>query len=74
MAHRMCIATEEDANFAAFLTGHVNDSVEFRYSAYFLAYRYCYMSLLNANTSATSAAAARVNSGVSSKLYQDLQY
>ena len=74
MSHRMCIYTEEDANFAAFLAGHVNESIEYQYSAYFMAYRYCYMSLLNANTSATSAAAARVNSGVSSKLYQDLQY
>ena len=74
MAHRMCIATEEDANFAAFLTGHVNDSVEFRYSAYFMAYRYCYMSLLNANTTETSAAAARVNSGISNELYQDMNY
>ena len=74
MSHRMCIYTEEDANFAAFLAGHVNESIEYQYSAYFMAYRYCYMSLLSANTSATSAAAARVNSGVSSKLYQDLQY
>ena len=74
MSHRMCIYTEEDANFAAFLAGHVNESIEYQYSAYFMAYRYCYMSLVSANTSQSSAAAARVNSGVSSKLYQDLQY
>lgn len=74
MAHRMCIATEEDANFAAFLAGSVNESVEFRYSAYFMAYRYCYMALLNANTVETSAAAARVNSGVGEELYRDLTY
>ena len=74
MAHRMCIATEEDANFAAFLAGHVNESVEYRYSAYFMAYRYCYSALVNANTTQTSAAAARVNSGVSDELYRDMQY
>ena len=74
MSHRMCIYTEEDANFAAFLAGHVNESIEYQYSAYFMAYRYCYMSLVGANTTETSAAAARVNSGVGSKLYQDLQY
>ena len=74
MSHRMCIYTEEDANFAAFLAGHVNESIEYQYSAYFMAYRYCYMSLVSANTSQSSAAAARVNSGVSSKLYQDLQH
>lgn len=74
MAHRMCIATEADANFAAFLTGHVNGSVEFQYSAYFMAYRYCYMSLVNANDAAASAAAARVNNGVCDELYQDMTY
>jgi len=74
MAHRMCIATEEDANFAAFLAGHVNDSLEYRYSAYFMAYRYCYSALVNANTTQTSAAAARVNSGVCSELYRDMEY
>ena len=72
MAHRMCIFPEEDATFAAFLAGHVNESVEYQYSAYFMAYRYCYMSLVNANTSQASAAAARVNSEVSDELYQDM--
>jgi hypothetical protein len=72
MSHRMCIYTEEDANFAAFLAGHVNESVEYQYSAYFMAYRYCYMSLVSAGTTEAAAAAARVNSGVGSKLYQDL--
>lgn len=74
MAHRMCIATEEDANFAAFLAGSVNESIEYQYSAYFMAYRYCYMALLNANTVETSAAAARVNSGVGDELYRDMTY
>ena len=74
MAHRMCISTEEDANFAAFLAGHVNESLEYQYSAYFMAYRYCYNALVNANTTQTSAAAARVNSKVSDELYRDMQY
>ena len=72
MAHRMCIYTEEDANFAAFLAGHVNESIEYQYSAYFMAYRYCYTSLVTANTGDTSAAAARVNKGVCDELYQDM--
>ena len=42
MAHRMCIAAERDANFAAFLACSVHSDREFRYSAYFMAYRYCY--------------------------------
>ena len=74
MAHRMCIFTEEDASFAAFLAGHVNESIEYQYSAYFMAYRYCYTALVTANTAQTSAAAARVNSGVCDELYQDMTY
>ena len=74
MSHRMCVYKEEDSNFAAFLAGHVNDSIEYQYSAYFMAYRYCYSSLVAANTTETSAAAARVNSGVCKELYQDLTY
>ena len=72
MAHRMCIFTEEDANFAAFLTGHVNESLEYRYSAYFMAYRYCYTALATANTPQASAAAARVNNGVCDALFRDM--
>lgn len=74
MAHRMCITGEEDANFAAFMAGSVNESKEYQYSAWFFAYRYCYYALLNANTAETSAAAARVNAGVSQELARDLTY
>jgi hypothetical protein len=72
MAHRMCIYTEEDATFAAFLTGHVNDSVEYRYSAYFMAYRYCYTALANASNPQASAAAARVHQKACDELYRDM--
>ena len=74
MAHRMCIATERDGNFAAFLACQANSSLEFQYSAYFMAYRYCYNALLNDGSAEASAAAARVNTGVSDRLYQDLTY
>jgi len=72
MAHRMCIAEERDANFAGFLASSVNPSVEFQYSAYFMAYRYCYNALANTNTVSASAAAGRVADGVSSLLNRDL--
>ena len=72
MAHRMSIAVESDANFAAFLTCLANDSVEFQYSAYFMAYRYCYNALVGANTNTSSAAAARISSGASDLLKRDL--
>ena len=72
MAHRMSIATERDANFAAFLACHVNDSIEIQYSAYFMAYRYCYSALVGANTAESSAAAARVSSQASPELQHDM--
>ena len=74
MAHRMCIANERDANFAAFLACSVNPDVSFQYSAYFMAYRYCYSALAGVNSQASAAAVARINNGVSEKLRQDLTY
>ncbi len=45
MAHRMTIAIDSDADFAAFLACDANSSVEFRYSAYFMAFLHCYDAL-----------------------------
>ena len=67
MAHRMCIAPERDANFAAFLACSVHSDPEFQYSAYFMAYRYCYSAL----SSADPEAAARVWQGVSAEVAAD---
>ena len=72
MAHRMCIALERDANFAGFLACSVNKNIEFRYSAYFMAYRYCYNALASVNSPSAAAAAARVKDGVSDLLAGDL--
>ena len=74
MAHRMSIATERDANFAAFLASMANEDIEFRYSAYFMAYRYCYNALLTANNLEASGAAARIASEASPQLQQDMRY
>ena len=49
MAHRMCIAPERDANFAAFLAASVHSDPEFQYSDYFMAFRYCYSALSSVN-------------------------
>ncbi len=69
MAHRMCIAIEQDANFAAFLACDANESLEFQYSAYFCAYRYCYNALVELGG---SEGAQRVSAGVGDLLRQDL--
>ena len=74
MAHRMCIAVERDANFAGFLAASVHRNVEFRYSAYFMAYRYCYNALASVNSSTAAAAAARVKDGESQLLRRDLKF
>ena len=74
MAHRMCIASEKDANFAAFLACSVHEDVQFRYSAYYMAYRYCYSALATAQSTNAAAAAVRIDSEVSDLLRRDLQY
>lgn len=72
MAHRMSIASERDANFAAFLACSVHSNIEFQYSAYFMAFRYCYSALSSVNAQAAAAAAARVAAGVSDRLRADM--
>jgi len=69
LAHRVSIATERDANFAAFLGCRFHPDVQFQYSAYFMAYRYCYSSLLNVGA---NAAAGRVSAGESQELQRDM--
>ena len=71
MSHRMCIASERDANFAAFLACSVHSDPEFQYSAYFMAFRYCYIALSSVNTQAAAAAAARVKQGIGEELRRD---
>ena len=72
MSHRMCIALERDANLGAFLACDANDNVIFRYSAYFMAFRFCYNALLSAGTSAAKTAAETLYNGASDLLKQDL--
>lgn len=66
MAHRMAIASESDANFAAFLACRTNEDIQFQYSAYYMAYRYC-RSALGGN------AAAEIHKGASDLLKADIR-
>ncbi len=72
MAHRMSIVSEDDANFAAFLACDANPSVEFQYSAYFMAYRYCFKALSANTTSTAQACVAELQASVSPLLAQDM--
>lgn len=72
MSHRMSIVNERDANFAAFLACDANPDVQFQYSAYFMAFRYCYQDLMNDSSSAAKAAVSSLRSGMSEELAQDM--
>ena len=72
MAHRMCIAIDRDANFAAFLACANNPRPEFQYAAYYMAYRYCYNTLYAHGSAEATTAAARLDSGVNANFRRDL--
>ena len=72
MAHRMSITTERDANFAGFLACMANSDIQFRYSGYFMAYRYCYSALVRVNTVESAGAAARISSGLTDEMRYDM--
>ena len=73
MSHRMCIAVERDANFAAYLACAANSDIQFQYSAYYMAYRYCYNALASVGSPKAAAAAARIQSGINGAFAQDLK-
>ena len=54
-AHRLTIAGEDEANFAAFLAASASDDVMFRYSAYYSASIYVYNALYSADSGAARA-------------------
>lgn len=68
MAHRMSIAPERDANFAAFLACTANSDPQFQYSGYLMAFRYCYTAL----TSVDAQGAVTVSQGISQQLRGDV--
>ena len=72
MAHRMCIASERDANFAAFLACSVHPDIEFEYSAYFMAFRYCFNALASVKTVDAAQFTADLREGIGAQLQQDL--
>ncbi len=69
MAHRLCIARNDEADFSAFLACADNDSLEYQYSGYMMAYRFCIVALESVDTSA----AETVKSGASETLAADIE-
>ena len=68
MAHRMCVANDRDANLAAYLACMKHPSEQFQYSAYLVAFRYCFNALQTSTTSTGRAAVQRVKSGMTDEL------
>lgn len=73
MARRMSIYSDADAAFAAFLAGAANPAKEFQYSAYLMAYNYCYNALVQIPTSTAQACAVQTDQGVNQQLRTDLK-
>ena len=65
MCYRMCIASQRDKHFGAFLACQANENPEFRYAGYVMAYRYCLNAL-------DKGAASTVDSQASPKLRSDV--
>ena len=72
MAHRMCIAIERDASFAAYLSCMANEDLQFQYSGALMGYRYCLKALEALDASAGSAHAAGVAQLENKNLDSDL--
>ena len=70
LCYRRCIASQRDKHFGAFLACQANESTEFRYAAYVMAYRYC-LNALPASTASMvdSLADAKVKADV--KVWDD---
>lgn len=72
MARRMCIAVDRDAEFAAFMACDANPSVEFQYSAYFMAFRYCYEAMKSLGSGSGQIALQSYEAGIGENLWRDL--
>ena len=68
MAHRMCVARDNEADFSAFLACEASDNPEYQYSGYFMAYRYC----LSALRSGAPESAEKIAAGCVSEFAADL--
>ena len=67
MCYRMCIASERDKHFGAFLACQANDTELFQYAGYVMAYRYCLNALPQTVASTVASQAnAQVRSDVDS--------
>ena len=72
IAHRKSIYAQDDAAFAAFLACDANDATEFRYAAYFMAYRACLNALRQDTTSTAQECVTQLLASENPLLRQDI--
>lgn len=73
MAHRMCVYSDSEADFSAFLACTANTSPEYAYSGYLMAYRNCYNALAAIGSAESEAILARLISGTSVLVLDDME-
>ncbi len=73
MAHRISIYDDADACYAAFLACTANSSPAFQYSAYLMAYKFCYDAIVSIPTSTAQACATQTDKGVNAQFRSDLE-
>lgn len=73
MSHRMCIYTDSDADFAAFLACTANPSDAFLYSGYLMAFRACYNGLRSIQSDLGNDALDRVLAQTDAQVLKDLE-
>ena len=73
MAHRMSIYSDSDAAFAAFLAGSSNSSKAFQYSAYLMAYSYCFEAMKTLPTDVAREYTLALDQKVSPQLRTDMK-
>ena len=73
MAHRISIYDDADACYAAYLACIANSSPAFQYSAYLMAYKFCYDAIVSIPTSTAQACAAQTDRGVNELFRSDLE-
>jgi len=73
MAKRMCITNDQDSAFAAFLVCDSHSDPNFQYSAYLMAYRFCYNALADMETGTAQLAVRNLQEGENLFLARDLE-
>ncbi len=73
MAHRMCVYSDAEADFSAFLSCTANSSAEYVYSGYLMAYRNCYNALAAIGSGESEAILNRLISGTSQRVLDDME-